>query len=249
MMETEHFSVWSQESMCLAEHTAAECEKLRSSLQHAWGIADTTLPWRPKCAIVLHGSGAEMWSAVGGEVDSVGCTTITSDEGRVVFRRVDLRTDEVDWQVNALPHELTHIVLADRFPGKHLPPWLSEGLAMLSEGPNLRERRGALLKMALEYGRVPGVAQLIADGRATHKWEPNLMYAASLALVADLELRGGKAKLLEFTDKLLTCGCDVALKETYLISGGLLEWERRWLTSSPMLSSERHIDEVCGSVE
>lgn len=231
-VETENFSVWNQESMHLAVTTACECEELRPSLRHAWGFPDQAPSWQPKCVIVLHRSAADFQRDVGGEAGTVGCTTITSNADRVVFRRIDLRIEDPNWRGNVLCHELTHVVLADRFCGQQLPQWLSEGLAMLSESEQLRERRSDVLEDAFRRRRVPRLDRLVSDKNDVSCSDPDVVYAASLSLIAYLESLGGRQKLLDFADRLLLSDCDLALRQTYGMTGGRHEWEQRWLANS-----------------
>jgi hypothetical protein len=135
---------------------ATRCEELRESLADLWLDPEDVAGWTPKCVVVLHANLTEYSRVFGsGTASSVGCTTVTADGGRVVFRRIDLRSDAADWRSNALPHELTHVVLADRFPGRQLPHWLNEGLAMTSETTELQQRRLGVLDAARTTGSLP----------------------------------------------------------------------------------------------
>ena len=68
------------------------------------------------------------------------------DQGRTVLRRIDVRADASDWSNAALPHELTHVVLGERFGGHALPRWADEGIAMLSESREKHRERVANLR-------------------------------------------------------------------------------------------------------
>jgi hypothetical protein len=50
--------------------------------------------------------------------------------------------------VDGLPHELTHVILADQLIDCSVPTWLNEGMAMLSECEALQSQRLTLLKRA-----------------------------------------------------------------------------------------------------
>ncbi len=52
--------------------------------------------------------------------------------GVIANRRIDLLVDK-QGALTSLPHELTHVVLADCFAGRQPPLWLDEGVAMLAD--------------------------------------------------------------------------------------------------------------------
>ena len=106
---------------------AHRCEELRGALSQRWlGVDEQSESWQPKCAVVVHADVAGYGRVFGpGISPSVGCTTITADKERIVFRRIDLRADAADWRTNALPHELTHVVTM--YPSA--PSWITEGVA------------------------------------------------------------------------------------------------------------------------
>lgn len=236
--ETGSFSVWSHMSRDETMRLARRCEALRGELQRTWLGPGEAAPWQPRCAVVVHPRIDDYRRALGGARDvSVGCTTITCDEDRVVFRRIDLRSDADGWEANALPHELTHVVLADRFAGRRLPSWLDEGLAMSSESAALRARRAAVLTDAVQSQRLPALETLLGSDRALSRHDAELHYSISLSLVEHLERQGGHDKLLAFAENLLASGCSAALQATYGIEGGIGEWERRWLASLDQMNS------------
>ncbi|MFO1093576.1 MAG: peptidase MA family metallohydrolase [Planctomycetaceae bacterium] len=230
--ETAHFSVWSRDSRHFAANAAAHCEKVLAGLAVEWKIDDELVAWHPKCAVVVHVAQADYLRELGGssEDQSVGCTTVTVDDGRVVFRRIDLRADAADWRENALPHELTHVLLAERFATAPIPEWLNEGLAMLSEAAELREQRQAVLAESLTRGTLPPLQDFLAD-RGVHRIDANVRYAVHRSLIAYLESLDGREKLLDFADLVATSGYASALRETYGFDGGAAEWERRWIAS------------------
>jgi hypothetical protein len=230
VVETANFSVWSRTSKHHAVETAEKCEPLRSRLQSNWNL-DADGRWQPKCAVVVH-AGIEAYRLELGNLDrSVGCTTITCDGGRIVFRRIDLRADASDWQSNALPHELTHVVLADRFGDRPLPHWLNEGLAMLAENEELRDRRETVLTTAHLRGHVPALQTVLAARSGLPHDDADLGYAVSASLVRDLEQHLGRDSLLDFAERLALEQASVPSTRTLALVGGLEKWERRWRDS------------------
>jgi len=230
VVETANFSVWSRASQHHAVETAQKCEQFRTRLQSDWNLNADPL-WQPKCAVVVHAGIEEYRRELGNQDRSVGCTTITCDDGRIVFRRIDLRADASDWQTNALPHELTHVVLADRFGDRPLPHWLNEGLAMLAENAELRDRRDSVLTTAQTGGHVPALQTVLAARSGLPHHDADLSYAVSASLVRDLERELGRDSLLDFAEQLARERGTIPTEQTLAPVGGLVKWERRWLDS------------------
>ncbi len=61
-----------------------------------------------------------------------------------------------------LPHEVTHVVLADLFTTQQIPRWADEGIAVLAEPNAEQEIRAAELQEPLRDR--PGVRPAQADG-------------------------------------------------------------------------------------
>ncbi len=136
--ETAHFAVWASISTDEAKTTARLCETLHRELQSVW-FERLPSAWPSKCVVVLHAHAADFAAAISQPgTRAVGCTTLQVDRGAVKFRRIDLRCDRPNWRSSALPHELTHAVLADRLNGRPLPLWADEGLAVLAEPETTR---------------------------------------------------------------------------------------------------------------
>jgi hypothetical protein len=81
---------------------------------------------------------------------TAGSTLIEFRGDKVALRRVDLRADQTSFLTNALPHELTHVVLADRFAACPIPHWADEGMAILAESDLQRELHLASLDRGIQ---------------------------------------------------------------------------------------------------
>jgi hypothetical protein len=228
--ETAYFSVWSRLPRQQTVSLSNRCEELRRALVRRWLGTDAEPAWQPKCTVVIHRNVNEYVRACGANcAASAGCTTVTREQGRIVFRRIDLRGDAADWQTNALPHELTHVVLADRFPDRQLPPWFNEGLAMLSESPELRQRRLDVLQSALTSGSVPTLSSFLGDECCQLRaGDVDMRYALSLSLASFLDRQGESGQLVPFMEQVLRDGYDAALRKDYAMKGGLSELEQLW---------------------
>ena len=65
--------------------------------------------------------------------DSPGFSTMVSNGNRVTAPHTDLRADHPQLLTAILPHEVTHVVLADLFTVQQIPRWADEGIAVLAE--------------------------------------------------------------------------------------------------------------------
>ena len=134
VVETDNFVVCcdaSESSTKLLAHTA---ESLRRDLQKKWLGEAAASKWNPKCRIVLHPSLESYLAACGrGSEHTVGSSLVKVAQGEITNRQIDLLGGRADFLSAALPHELTHVVLKDRFPNEGLPRWADEGIAILAD--------------------------------------------------------------------------------------------------------------------
>ena len=106
---------WSTDESALRA-LVERCERMATNTKQAWLGKECASPWTPKCDVVVHPETSAYVQTMGpGASRLPACATIRLEEGRVVVRRIDLRADVLDWKSETLPHELTHVVLADRF--------------------------------------------------------------------------------------------------------------------------------------
>ena len=96
---------------------------------------------------------------------------------------------------STLPHEITHVVLADQFADR-IPLWANEGIASLSESPARRAAHDRVLAVARRRGRLYPLHQLVA--MRIYPGNPRVFYAQSMALARDLLARGTPAMLIRF---------------------------------------------------
>lgn len=234
--ETANFRIqWctpDKKSLCGLAET---CEQLAARSKASWGASDSA-PWVPACDIVVHPDSSDYVASMGlASNQTSGCTTIRTDGGRVVLRRIDLCADALDWWTETLPHELTHVVLADRFTTGRISPWADEGIAMLSETSAKRNRRLSALRGVVGSGMTYTVRDLM-DVRTCP--EPALriaFYGQSVALVSLLLEWGTRQQLLEFVQASQSQGADAALAAVYH-NRPVAELERQLAES---LSSDR----------
>jgi len=226
--ETEHFAVWSRLPREATLAAADSCETLRAALCEIWCDEAHRPAWRSKCVVALHADSAAYAAAIGNPGNrSVGCTTLKVGAAGVTFRRIDLRCDASNWSRSALPHELTHVVLADRLGGRPLPLWADEGLAVLSEPETTRRRRDDALLAAVRRGATFPIATLLRlDGEPAAPLR-DAFYGQSALIAATLIDRGTPAEFLTFLEESQRHGDDAALRTCYGLDGAA-ELHRIW---------------------
>ncbi|HTI49469.1 MAG TPA: hypothetical protein VL475_00905 [Planctomycetaceae bacterium] len=227
VQETANFRVWSPIAWKDAAKLPTACEALRRHLRETWldGVGDD---WSPKCEVVIHSTVAEYVRALGpGSEQSSGCATIEIEPGRVTKRRIDLRCDAADCFDSSLPHELTHVVVAERFTHRRLPRWADEGMAILAEPLAKQQRRRTALERSLAIARPFSAAELtgLADYPAPQRHDA--FYGQSASLVAYLIERESPAKFLEFVELSTKGTPEQALMKVYGVAT-LRELDRNW---------------------
>ncbi len=154
VQESDTFRVYCQPNLADAKRLPEACEALRRQLQETW-FGTAAQDWSPRCDIVVHATIAGYIRELGaGSRQSSGCATVDLEKGHVIKRRIDLRADADDWLISALPHELTHVILAEKFADKQIPRWADEGMAILTE-PRTRQaiRRTAMQRAVARTAR------------------------------------------------------------------------------------------------
>ncbi|WP_339910171.1 hypothetical protein [Symmachiella dynata] len=184
---------------------------------------------------------------------SVGFATLKIDGERVASRRIDIRLDADNWSGDALPHELSHVVLADRFLGKRIPHWANEGMSVLAESTTKQSTRIAALQRSLARGLSYETADLFQLTTFPRPGYHDAFYGQSALAVRSLVERGTPTQFLSFIEVALDAGYGHALHKVYKIqSVDKLEWLRRedfadlapiWELSQPDLRTKLAVSE------
>jgi peptidase MA superfamily protein len=195
---------------------AATCERLSAQSKSAWLGAAKSAAWVPQCDIVVHSTEADYVACMGAHsAQTSGCATLRIEQGRVVLRRIDLCAESLDWQTETLPHELTHVVLADRFSTQRISPWADEGIAMLAETPQKRARRSTALRNSVTSGTTYTVRDLMDVRSFPEPAFRDAFYGQSVSLVTVLLQWGTRKQLLDFVEASQTQGQDAAISTVY----------------------------------
>ncbi len=125
---------------------------------------------------------------------------------------------------STLEHEVTHVVLAVRFP-QGMPAWANEGIASLADDEARQRIRGDLRAEWARSGQWPSLEKVLYQ----RKLDPSDQsgYAASVSLTEYLLTKGDRRAVIAFVELAATDGWDAALGKSYGISG-IAELQRQW---------------------
>ena len=221
MAETRHFRIHFCAPAERVTELARDCEESLKLFREQWYEGETA-EWSPRCDVVVHPTVAAYRQYLGpGSERTSGCSTIslgragTPLAGKVVQRRIDLRADAEGWVTESLPHEITHVALADRFSQNRIPSWADEGIAMLAESPEKLQRRLEETRGHWRSGTQLGPRELVGikNSPPPSKW--GVYYGESLLLTGFLLERGSPADFLQFVEKGERQGYLAALRVVY----------------------------------
>lgn len=214
VVETANFRIFGIGDRLLLD-AARIAEQTRANLFRTWFGDAKPVRWQPLCELYLHDDDAEYSRLTNLGASSPGNSSVAVERGRVRSRRIDLRSDAASLLEAVLPHEITHVVMSDRFTEPALPRWADEGLAVLTE-PD--EKMAAHLRNLVEWrsrGRHFTAQQLMT----MHNYPPGelwgLFYAESVSLVDFLVQRGGPARFIEFLSAAISRGYEPELHRVY----------------------------------
>ena len=227
VQESDTFRVFCLPNLAEAQRLPEACEALRRQLQETW-FGAAAHDWSPRCDIVVHPTVAGYVRELGaGSRQSSGCATVDVERGQVVKRRIDLRADADDWLISALPHELTHVILAEKFADKQIPRWADEGMAILTEPVTRQAIRRAAMQRAVTRTTRYGAEELMSIREYPQGDRRDAFYGQSASLVAYLIERDSPARFLEFLQLGQKQGFERALTDVYRIRS-LAELDARW---------------------
>jgi hypothetical protein len=236
--ETANFWVCCYSEQLPAAEIATHCETLHQQLYEKWFAEKNPHGWSTKCMVVLHPNQESYLAVVGqGAAATAGASVVerianckNSAANCIGRRRIDLRGDRADYLTAALPHELTHVILADHFSEDSLPRWADEGMAVLADTQAKRDLHARDLRGAWARGTTFRVADLLPlkDYPATDRFA--VFYGQSLSIVDFLVSRDSPHQFVKFLDMAKLNGYDQALRDCYRI-GDISELERLWAAS------------------
>lgn len=143
----------------LGDSVAKAAEASRKQIFERWS-GPPGGAWQPKCEIVIHATADAYAKATGRSASLTGHATVRLTNGRATERRIDLRADDPAMIDNALPRELTHVILADLFANTPPPKWAEEGMAILAGSPEEISRYTRTLPRCAREGEIRTLATL-----------------------------------------------------------------------------------------
>ena len=201
----------------LAEQVAKAAEAGRKQIYERWS-GPPGGAWATKCEIAIHATAADYAKATGKSAALTGHATVTLAGGQVTARRIDLRADDEAVLGNALPRELTHVVLADLFADKPPPKWALEGMAILAGSPEEVSRYTRTLTRCARDGELRPLATLF-DLKDAPADKVTGFYCQSVSVTEYLIKLNGERNFKIFLSDAQRYGAAQALKRQYNIDG------------------------------
>ncbi len=224
--DTANFRIYHADP-ALAEKVAGVAETIRRDQTRRWTNQPPAVPWQPRCEVYLYPSAKQYAAETGQPEDSPGFSTMGMNEGRIISRRVNLKADHETLVPAVLPHEITHVILADSFTVRQIPRWADEGMAVLSEPDQEQDRRAVDLVEPLGKNMLFPIETLMnMDYPDNRYW--GLYYAQSVSLTRFLVERGSPAQLVQFLQGAQRNGFEPELKRVYQIDG-FADLQARWV--------------------
>jgi RNA polymerase sigma factor (sigma-70 family) len=164
-----------------------------------------------------------------------GATSFQYRDGKVVGQNMHLEGPLDRLLASALPHEVTHAVLAHSF-GRPLPRWADEGGALLAEDEQEQRRHDKVLQEIVDSGRAIPLRRLLA----LQDFPEDVMafYAESYSVTRFLVDASDRQTFLAFVAQGSRDGWDRAVKTHYGYSN-VEELERAWKGHLPNARPEQ----------
>jgi hypothetical protein len=186
----------------LARLVGETAERLRKELALRWlgkAIPDWPEPCSIQVTITPDGTG--------------GATSFAFDSGKVSKQSMQLVGPLDQILANALPHEITHTILAHHF-GRPIPRWADEGIALLSEDDEEQERHEELARLIVETrDRVLSLHRLFALNEFPS--DVMVLYAEGFSVTRFLVGQKDRPTFLAFVQSGINDGWDKAVATHY----------------------------------
>ena len=128
----------------LGEAVAKAAEAGRQQIFERWS-GPPGGAWAPKCDVVIHATADAYAKATGKPAALTGHASVQLTGGRATSRRIDLRADDSALLANALPRELTHVVMADMFADRPIGVLFDVPIGTVFLAPTARVLANVLL--------------------------------------------------------------------------------------------------------
>lgn len=224
---SENFTVRNQHPSHDARQIAEHCERWRTKLQKYW-TASQRSAWVPRCEVVVHANSTSYLAIVGqGGRQTFGSSLVKFGPNKEVARRlIDFRGDHVHG-LAAVPHEMTHVVLADLLDGRQPPRWADEGMAILADSHEKQLLHERDLTQGLASRTAFRVTELMSVETYPLPARMAAFYGQSASVTACLAKRDDPARFVEFLRRSLDDGYDKALRDVYHLEN-TTQLEKLW---------------------
>lgn len=228
VVETPSFRVKFAGRRALAEAVAKAAEAKRDAIFARWS-GPPGGAWGPKCEVTLHPTADALARATNQPAAGTGRAVVRLTDGRAVERRIDLRADDPTLTDDALPRELTTVVLADLFWEKAPPKWTEVGMAVLAESPAEVERYKRTLARCADRGELLPVSAILETATPSADKVTGFT-VGSVSLVDFLVRWKGEKAFTTFVRDAQRYGLTSALKRQYGVADAR-ELEAAWKRS------------------
>jgi tetratricopeptide (TPR) repeat protein len=134
--QTAHFDVYARNDL-VVERMAEAAEFHFTGLSTWLGLANAR-SWEPRCELRIHATMDDLHRETGTNGSTQALPQTRTQGDRVLLRRINLLQNDPWLLSSTLPHELTHLLLAELCPAAGLPLALDTGMALQAEPPARR---------------------------------------------------------------------------------------------------------------
>ena len=213
----------------LAGRMLQAAEEDRTEQLRLWDGPSVSTSWSPKCAIYLYPSNTTLVQMTGRQRKAGSAVNRPSvlSPGGMIDRRINVAADDANILRCTLPHEIAHIILADKLGGRKAPLWSDEGLAVLAEHRSCQRHGMAHLAQHLAHGQLYPVMVLMQMKQYPADELKFLYYAQSASLTRFFLEQGPRRQFVQFLRLAQPGAIESALRQVYLIDG-FSDLEQRW---------------------
>jgi len=231
LTESANFRVLHRQKKEFAERVLAIAEETRTAQFEKW-FGPAPSEWTPRCDVFVYGDAAEYAAATRQPAQSPGHSTVEFAEGKIRRRRLDVVGNNLNLLTSTVPHEVTHVVLADLFPDPQLPRWADEAMAILAEPRPQIDKYLRALPRCKQDGTLFGVHQLLPMNEFPESKRITAFYCQSVALVDMLVKEKDPRTFAMFLRTAQRYGYEKALERSYAIRS-YAELQRKLSASIP----------------
>jgi len=229
--ETASFRVHYQGARELAEQVARLAEERRGTISEKWS-GPLGGAWKPKCEVFIYPTGEAFAQATRLPASSTGRAEVQLKAGQILARKLELRADDATLLNDALPRELTHIVLGDLFYDQAPPKWAEIGMAVLSTSETEQNRHLRTVSRCANQRELPLIADLLKS-REVPAQSVTGFYVESVSLVDFLVRAKGEKAFTTFLRDAQRYGAEAAIKRQYGYAD-VRELETAWLRANQL---------------